>query len=246
MRNWRDLRIGLLPVVLLAVVFSAVGFARSAQAQFANDIINTDNGTKIGSITFPATAGTTATGVEFDLLGFTEADITGISWALGVDNLVMTLSLHAFTGDAVCNQSGAPCSNSELWATATTVDRTKYSCTATRCLGGVFSTILIEFAQAAPAYACAGFEPPLADGPVTVKKNRVLPLKAELADGDGYVLGDGDLTAPPVVQVIYDSGMGGGCGRRQRVRAVDRPGHGRQPLRVHRLRVAVQPQDQEL
>ena len=34
MRNWRDLRIGLLPLVLCVVVFSAVGFARSAQAQY--------------------------------------------------------------------------------------------------------------------------------------------------------------------------------------------------------------------
>ena len=67
----------------------------------------------------------------------------------------------------------------------------------------------LEICFSAPAYACAGFEPPLADGPVTVKKNRVLPLKAELVDGDGFVLEDGDLTAPPVVQVIYDSGIFG-------------------------------------
>ena len=40
-------------------------------------------------------------------------------------------------------------------------------------------------------------------------KNRVLPIKAELVDGDGVALGDGDLTAPPVVQVIYDSGITG-------------------------------------
>ncbi|MGR3716512.1 MAG: hypothetical protein ACU0B1_07190, partial [Thermohalobaculum sp.] len=57
----------------------------------------------------------------------------------------------------------------------------------------------LEICFSAPAYQCTGFEPPLADGPVTVKKNRVLPLKAELVDGDGYFLGDGDLTAPPVV-----------------------------------------------
>ena len=37
----------------------------------------------------------------------------------------------------------------------------------------------------------------------------MLPLKAELVDGAGFVLEDGDLTAPPVVQVIYDSGISG-------------------------------------
>ena len=56
---------------------------------------------------------------------------------------------------------------------------------------------------------CAGFEAPLDDGPVTVKKNKVLPLKAELLDSDGFPVTDEDLDAQPVIQVLYDSGVGG-------------------------------------
>jgi hypothetical protein len=46
-------------------------------------------------------------------------------------------------------------------------------------------------------------------GAVKVKKNRVLPLKAELLDGDGYLVTDADITMPPVIQVMFDPGTGG-------------------------------------
>ena len=51
---------------------------------------------------------------------------------------------------------------------------------------------------------CSGFEPPMDGGPVKVKKSRVLPLKAELLDGD-YPLTDVDIIAPPVIQVMFSS-----------------------------------------
>ncbi|MGR3716513.1 MAG: hypothetical protein ACU0B1_07195 [Thermohalobaculum sp.] len=211
MTNWRDLRIGLLPVVLLAVVFSAVGFARSAQAQFAKDIINSDNGTKVGSITFPTTTGMTAAEVVFDLSIYTEANITSISWELDPVNWdVVTLSLNALKGSDPCpGGSGNSCSQRTLSVSPMSAVFSAKSCFGFACSGFAPFELPIAFIETAPAYACTGFEPPLADGPVTVRKNRVLPLKAELADGAGFVLGDGDLTAPPVVQVIYDSGISG-------------------------------------
>jgi hypothetical protein len=52
---------------------------------------------------------------------------------------------------------------------------------------------------------CAGFEPPMDIYPVRVKKNRALPLKAELFDADGFPMTDADLTAPPIVQVWFNS-----------------------------------------
>jgi len=63
-----------------------------------------------------------------------------------------------------------------------------------------------------PTYSCEGFEPPMnlaflppamGGGPIgrRVKKNRVLPFKATLVDGDGNPATD--LVAPPVIQVIY-------------------------------------------
>ncbi len=57
--------------------------------------------------------------------------------------------------------------------------------------------------------SCVGFEPPLASGPVTLKKNRVLPLKAQLLDGAGNIVTDSDIAALPVLQVLYDSGIRG-------------------------------------
>ena len=51
---------------------------------------------------------------------------------------------------------------------------------------------------------CSGFEPPMDKGAVKVKKNRVLPLKAQLL-ADGQALTDADIIAPPVIQVIFEA-----------------------------------------
>ena len=59
-----------------------------------------------------------------------------------------------------------------------------------------------------PVYACEGFDSPM-DRLVTVKKNRALPLKATLLDSFEVVLTDLDLLSPPVVQVLFDSGVPG-------------------------------------
>ncbi|MHC4559749.1 MAG: right-handed parallel beta-helix repeat-containing protein [Planctomycetota bacterium] len=55
-------------------------------------------------------------------------------------------------------------------------------------------------------FSCVGFEPPMDKGAVTVKKNRVLPLRAKLLGGCGYPVTDIDIIAPPVIQVIFESG----------------------------------------
>jgi len=61
----------------------------------------------------------------------------------------------------------------------------------------------------APVYECVGFDAPMASGPVTVRKQRTLPLKAELVDDAGVPITDTDVTAPPVLQVTYTSSTGG-------------------------------------
>jgi hypothetical protein len=58
------------------------------------------------------------------------------------------------------------------------------------------------------AYSCIGFEAPLDNSPIKFKKNKVLPLKAQL-DNNGFSITDADITAPPVVQVRYDSAVVG-------------------------------------
>ena len=54
---------------------------------------------------------------------------------------------------------------------------------------------------------CLGFEAPMDGGVVTVKKNRVLPLKAQLFDGDGFEITDFDITSPPIIQILFDSSI---------------------------------------
>jgi len=58
-----------------------------------------------------------------------------------------------------------------------------------------------------PSLSCQGFESPMDKGPVTVKKKKVLPLKATLLDGSVPVT-NLDIVAPPVIQVLYNSGVG--------------------------------------
>ena len=52
-------------------------------------------------------------------------------------------------------------------------------------------------------FSCVGFEAPMDNGPVTVKKNRALPLKAQLFDSSGGLITDVDITSPPVIQVLF-------------------------------------------
>ena len=61
----------------------------------------------------------------------------------------------------------------------------------------------VDYDPWTPGYHSSGFEPPMDKGAVKVKKNRVLPLKAELLDVDGNPVTDADITAPPVIQVIF-------------------------------------------
>jgi len=71
-------------------------------------------------------------------------------------------------------------------------------------------TYNIAPASDAQVLSCSGFDSPLDDGAVKVKKNRALPFKARLQDESLQYVDDSWLTAPPVIQVIFDDGSGGG------------------------------------
>jgi hypothetical protein len=58
-----------------------------------------------------------------------------------------------------------------------------------------------------PALSCVGFDAPLDGGAVTVKKNRVLPLKGRLVDGAGQLVDDLGITTRPVLTVTFDDGV---------------------------------------
>jgi len=69
------------------------------------------------------------------------------------------------------------------------------------------ANLTVTTTASVPKYSCLGFENPMGKGPVTVKKNRVLPLKAQLIDQYGGLIIDTDVASPPVLQVTgKDSG----------------------------------------
>ena len=51
-------------------------------------------------------------------------------------------------------------------------------------------------------FTCAGFEAPM-NVPVTVKKNRALPIKGLLLDETGSLITDADILSPPVIQIAF-------------------------------------------
>jgi hypothetical protein len=69
------------------------------------------------------------------------------------------------------------------------------------------ANLTVTTTASVPKYSCLGFENPMGKGPVTVKNNRVLPLKAQLIDQYGDLIIDTDIASPPVLQVTgKDSG----------------------------------------
>ena len=62
---------------------------------------------------------------------------------------------------------------------------------------------IAALAATVPALRCEGFFPPLASGPVKVRKNRVLPLRAELFDCAGLPMTSAFLISPPVLEVVF-------------------------------------------
>jgi hypothetical protein len=200
-----------------ALLCGTMGLSARTEAAIAKDIVNADNGTKLGSIIFPAASGEfvgpSPPGVEFEYGEFTQADITSFSWDL--DSPSPFLDLKALRGDQPCPDpdTNARCSYETLQLDLHSAGAGSFSCPGAppdqpvACAGSRRDTA-IEFIDRVPAYACVGFERPLDDGPVTVRRrNLALPLKAVLVDQDGIALTGRDLRAPPVVQVTYQSGI---------------------------------------
>jgi hypothetical protein len=117
-----------------------------------------------------------------------------------------------------------------LWNTVWAIGTYKFTATGTSStikfmatgISDGMGTLIddVQLTLAVPELSCEGFEPPMDNGPVTVRKNKggkelppaapgtlVLPLNAELSDS-GVPITDAFIAAPPVLQVLFDSGVG--------------------------------------
>lgn len=84
----------------------------TARAAITEIIVDTDSDAAVGSITFPTFVGDSAAGVAFSYDGFTQADITSISWTLDpTTDVAVALDLNALQGDNPCPNGTKDCSN---------------------------------------------------------------------------------------------------------------------------------------
>ena len=62
----------------------------------------------------------------------------------------------------------------------------------------------LKFTVSDQTLACVGYEPPVHDEAIKVKKNRSIPFLAKLYD-NGVEVTDSDIASPPVIQVFYEA-----------------------------------------
>jgi hypothetical protein len=100
-------------VVALAGLAMAMAWApQRARADIVEIITNTDIEAVVGSITFPTLTGSSATGVLFSCDGFSQSDITSVSWTIDPSTYAVTaLDLSALQGDNPCPNDHLDCSN---------------------------------------------------------------------------------------------------------------------------------------
>jgi hypothetical protein len=110
----------------LALALTAAPSA--SRAAIVETIVDTDFNAVVGSITFPGLEGSSDAGVLLSFAGYTQADITSISWNLDPATLGVTaLDLSALQGTPGCFL-GQNCSESTLHLSPTISQQTAISC----------------------------------------------------------------------------------------------------------------------
>jgi acetyltransferase-like isoleucine patch superfamily enzyme len=178
-----------LPAALFAALLGTTAFSPSARAATAKDIINAETREELGFIVFPAASGSSREGIDFGMSGFTEADITSITWELDpVTQEVLSLDLRALQGDNPCDFANAPCSNSTLSLQPERAESGGTFCSAPQpngpgfCSGRVAIT-LIELIDAGPVDTDG-------DGIADDMDNCPTVVNADQADANGDGFGD--------------------------------------------------------
>ena len=106
-------------VAVMCLVTMMASVPQGARAEVVIENI-LENGTQVGSLSFPAFSGMNASGVDFSYSGFTQDNITSISYTVDPSTLDVTaLDLNALQGDNPCPNDSMDCSNSTLTLTST-------------------------------------------------------------------------------------------------------------------------------
>lgn len=142
-----------------------------------------------------------------------EVDLSGYSYLV---NDAATLALNTLSGELtstpILDPSTPPAQHTETF-TGLDADQTVTGWVEVADVSGRTTlstqTQLVIPGSGVSALECVGFESPMNGDPVTVKKNRVLPLKAKLFDTGGYTVTDAQIVSPPVIQVLFDDNIGG-------------------------------------
>jgi hypothetical protein len=121
-----------------------------SRAAIVEMIVDTDTDATVGSISFPTLTGDSDAGVLFSLDGFTQANISSISWTLHPSTLAVTaLDLFALQGTAGCG-IGQNCSEGTLTVSPTIAHQTFITCSVfggeADCRQDVFPNENIAFA----------------------------------------------------------------------------------------------------
>jgi hypothetical protein len=121
----------------------AIAFPTASMAGIVETAVYPDTDIPVGgSVTFPTLTGDTAAGVILSFDGFTQADITSISWSIDPKTYDLTaLDLYARTGEFPCN-SGMTCSYSFLSLSPTSETQGGFGCSLSDglplCIGESF------------------------------------------------------------------------------------------------------------
>jgi hypothetical protein len=113
---------------IAGLVLGLAALPSVSQAAIVETIVDTDTDATVGSITFPTLTGDSDAGVHFSLDGFTQANISSISWTVRPSTLtVAALDLFALQGTPGCSP-GQNCFEGTLTVSPNIARQTFISC----------------------------------------------------------------------------------------------------------------------
>jgi hypothetical protein len=138
---------------IAGLVLGLAALPSVSRAAIVEMIVDTDTDAPVGSITFPTLAGDSDAGVLFSLDGFTQANISSISWTVTSTLEVTALDLFALQGTPGC-APGQNCSESTLTVSPFIAHQTFIACSFSEgggsCEEDLFPNENIAFVASGP------------------------------------------------------------------------------------------------